>query len=62
MNLPLIQTGSASLLTPMEQSVINTEMLITSLMMHATLKEDLSDTEREGYTILSVALVVLANA
>jgi len=46
----------------MEQSVINTEMLITSLMMHATLKEDLSDTEREGYTILSVALVVPANA
>jgi hypothetical protein len=57
MTLPLIQTGSAALRTPMEQSVINTEMLITSLMMHATLKEDLSDVEREGYTILSVAIV-----
>jgi len=57
MTLPLIQTGSAALRTPMEQSAINTEMLITSLMMHATLKEDLSDVEREGYTILSVAIV-----
>lgn len=62
MNLPLIQTGSVPLRTPMEQSVINTEMLITSLMMHATLEEDLTDMEREGYTILSVALVVPANA
>jgi hypothetical protein len=62
MNLPLIQTGPTILLTPMEQSIANSETLITSLMMHATLEEDLSDMEREGYTILSVALVVPANA
>jgi hypothetical protein len=60
--LPLFQTGSSTLLTPMEQSVINTEMLITSLMMQATLKEDLSEMERETYTILSVSLIEPANA
>ena len=62
MNLPLIQTGSTALLTPMEQSIANSESLITALMMHATLKEDLTEMEREGYTILSVALVEPATA
>jgi hypothetical protein len=61
--LPLMPSGSLDDLTPMEQSVIATEQLITALMTEATLKEiSLSDAEREGYTLLSAATIHPAEA
>jgi hypothetical protein len=57
LTLPLIQSGSFSTLTPFDQSIWHTEQIITALMMEATLREDLSDVERDTYTILSVAML-----
>jgi hypothetical protein len=58
----LFQSGSAPVLTPIDQAIANSEMLISALMMHATLKDDLTEMEREGYTLLSVALIEPATA
>ena len=61
LTLPLILTERPDL-TPMEQAALNCETLITALMAAATLNENLSDLEREGYTMLVAAVTVPAEA
>ena len=61
LTLPLILTERPEL-TPMEQSALNCETLITALMTAATLTQNLSDLEREGYTLLLVAVTLPAEA
>jgi len=59
--LPLIRTDSQEL-TPMEQSQENCETMITALMTAATLTENMSDLERESFTIVLTALYIPAEA
>jgi uncharacterized membrane protein len=61
LTLPLILTGLPEL-TPMEQTAINCEAVITALMAAGTLTQNLSDLEREGYTLLLVAVTLPAEA
>ena len=61
LTLPLILTERPEL-TPMEQSALNCETVITALMAAATLTQNLSDLEREGYTLLIAAVTVPAEA
>ena len=61
LTLPLILAERPDL-TPMEQAAANCETLITALMAAATLNENLSDLEREGYTMLVAAVTVPAEA
>jgi branched-subunit amino acid transport protein len=61
LTLPLILTERLEL-TPMEQSALNCETVITALMAAATLTQNLSDVEREGYTLLIAAVTVPAEA
>ncbi len=61
LTLPLILTGLPEL-TPMEQTAINCEAVITALMAAGTLIQNLSDLEREGYTLLLVAVTLPAEA
>ena len=58
---PLIRTDSQEL-TPMEQSQENCETMITALMTAATLTENMSDLERESFTIVLTALYIPAEA
>ena len=61
LTLPLILAGPAEL-TPMEQSAVTCETVITALMAAATLAQDLSEPEREGYTLLIAAVTIPAEA
>jgi|TARA_Y100000310_G_scaffold90384_1_gene87639 hypothetical protein len=61
LTLPLILTERPDL-TPMEQAAANCETLITALMAAATLNENLSEPEREGYTLLIAAVTIPAEA
>ena len=61
LTLPLILTEMPDL-TPMEQTAVNCEAMITALMTAGTLNQDLSDLEREGYTLLLIAVTVPAEA
>ena len=61
LTLPLILTERPEL-TPMEQSALNCETVITALMAAATLTQNLSDLEREGYTLLIAAVTIPAEA
>ena len=61
LTLPLILTEVPEL-TPMEQTAVNCEAMITALMTAATLTQNLSDLEREGYTMLIAAVTIPAEA
>jgi len=60
-NLPLIRTDDPQL-TPMEQSALNCETLITALMTAGTLIEVVDTNEREVYTLLLTAVIFPAEA
>ncbi len=59
--LPLIRTDSPDL-TPMEQSALNCETLITALMAAGTLNDLVDSAEREVYTLLLAAVIFPAEA
>ena len=61
LTLPLILTERPEL-TPMEQSALNCETLITALMTAGVLNQNPNDLEREGYTLLLVAVTLPAEA
>jgi len=61
LTLPLILTDRPEL-TPMEQAAANCETMITAMMTVATLNENLTDLEREGYTLLIAAVTLPAEA
>ena len=61
LTLPLILPTQPEL-TPMEQSSVTCETVVTALMAAATLAQDLSDPEREGYTMLIAAVSIPAEA
>jgi hypothetical protein len=59
--LPLIRTDTPNL-TPMEQSALNCETLITALMTAGTLNDLVDSAEREVYTLLLTAVIFPAEA
>ena len=59
--LPLIRTDKPNL-TPMEQTALNCETLITALMTAGTLSEKMAADEREIYTLLLTAALIPAEA
>jgi len=61
LTLPLILTGAPKL-TPLEQSAVNCEAMITALMAAGALNQDLPEQEREGYTLLIAAVTLPAEA
>lgn len=61
LTLPLIRTDSPAF-TPMEQAAFNCETLITALMAAGTLREKLTDSERETYTLLVASVIFPAEA
>jgi hypothetical protein len=61
LTLPLILTEVPDL-TPMEQSAMMCETLITALMTAAVLNQNPNDQEREGYMLLLVAVTVPGEA
>ncbi len=61
LTLPLILPTQPEL-TPMEQSAVTCETVVTALMAAATLAQDLSEPEREGYTMLIAAVTLPAEA
>ncbi|MAJ45538.1 MAG: hypothetical protein CMF96_12465 [Candidatus Marinimicrobia bacterium] len=61
--IPLIRTDDGSNLTPIDRSRLACEQIITALMMHGTLSDaELTGSERETYTTLSVATIIPAEA
>ena len=62
LTLPLIRTEDAEL-TPMDKSAESCANVLTAWMTAATLADPtLTDFEREGYTLLIVAVIVPAEA
>ena len=62
LTLPLIRTEDAEL-TPMDKSAESCANVVTAWMTAATLADPtLTDFEREGYTLLIVAVIVPAEA
>lgn len=61
--IPLIRTDDDSNLTPIERTAIGCEQMITAIMMQATMDDpQVTATEREVYTTLSVATIIPAEA
>ena len=61
--IPLIRTDDESNLTPIERTTIVCEQIVTALMMQATVTDpDLSAAEIEGFTMISVATIIPAEA
>ena len=61
LTLPLILPSQREL-SPIEQCAVTCETVVTALMAAATLAQDLSDPEREGYTMLIAAVSIPAEA
>jgi len=62
LTLPLIRTEDAEL-TPMDKSAEACANVVTAMMTAATLTDPtLTDLEREGYTLLIVAVTLPAEA
>ena len=62
-SIPLIRTDDNTKLTPIEQSAVGCEQVITALMMHATLADPtVTAQEVETFTTLSVATIIPAEA
>ena len=61
--IPLIRTDKGESLTPIERATLNCEQVITALMLHATVSDpDLSPTEVDSFTLVSVATIIPAEA
>ena len=61
--IPLIRTETDANVTPIERTTLACEQVITALMMQATLSDPtVTAAEREVFTTLSVATIILAEA
>ncbi len=61
--IPLIRTETDANVTPIERTTLVCEQVITAMMMQATLNDPtISEAERDGYTTLSVATIIPAEA